>query len=69
MNEVAEAVLFFAEVPDDAVDFSAVSGFEAAASGVGEHFFGEAADDLGLALFEHFLELDDVANLPPGGGG
>tara|TARA_Y100000589_G_C27128601_1_gene619604 strand:+ start:1318 stop:1518 length:201 start_codon:yes stop_codon:yes gene_type:complete len=38
VDEIAEAVAVFGESGSDAIDFTAIEGFKAAASGVGEHF-------------------------------
>ena len=60
MHEVAEAVSVFSKSGRDFVNLSAVDWLEAAAGGVGEHFLGEAAGEIGLAFQEHLLEGDDV---------
>ena len=45
--------------------FPRSGGFQSSASAVGQHFLSEATDDLGFALLEHVLELNDVGNLSP----
>ena len=63
MQEVAEAVSVFSKSGRGFVNLSAVDWLEAAAGGVGEHFLGEAAGEIGLAFQEHLLEGDDVRQL------
>ncbi len=48
-DEGGEAVVVGFEVLDDGFDGGAVVGFDAAAEGVGEHFFGDAVEVVGAA--------------------
>ena len=48
-DEFGEAVVVGAEVLDDLFDGGAVVGFDAAAEGIGEHFFGQAVEEVLLA--------------------
>lgn len=49
VDEVAEAVSVGGEPVDDAFDFAAIGGFDAATAGVGQHFFGQATNDIAFA--------------------
>ena len=63
MDEVTQPIVFFLELSHDAIDFSAIDGFQVTPGCIGEHFFSQTTNDQALALHQHLLEFHDVGDL------
>ena len=60
MNEVAQTIVFFLELSNDAIDLAPIDRFQMTAGGIGEHFLGQTRDHKSFAFLEHLLEFHDV---------